>query len=184
MVRWDEAAPLHASSELYDLDGFRAGRNDIRPFEIDELGPISGLELLHLQCDLGTDTLSWARLGARVVGLARSCSSWCRESSPGCEPLRPQEDLRSSAGRGWRAGASEAHQEHRLVPTWSPPCRGHAWHPRLGDPPVEPDELCQAPRAARASLCVVERQVDHDPPRIGTGMIHRSHAGPMSGNPK
>ena len=69
LARWDEAAPPHADSALYDLDGFRAGRNDIRPFELDELGPVAGLELLHLQCHLGTDTLSWARHGARVSGL-------------------------------------------------------------------------------------------------------------------
>jgi 2-polyprenyl-3-methyl-5-hydroxy-6-metoxy-1,4-benzoquinol methylase len=30
---------------------------------------VTGLALLHLQCHIGTDTLSWARHGARVVGL-------------------------------------------------------------------------------------------------------------------
>jgi SAM-dependent methyltransferase len=69
LARWDEAAPLHAQSVLYDLNGFRAGRDDIRPFEHDELGPVADRELLHLQCHLGTDTLSWARHGARVSGL-------------------------------------------------------------------------------------------------------------------
>lgn len=69
LARWDEAAPLHAASPLYDLEGFRAGRQDIRPFELDELGDVTGLDLLHLQCHIGTDTLSWARHGARVVGL-------------------------------------------------------------------------------------------------------------------
>jgi SAM-dependent methyltransferase len=69
LARWDEAAPLHAASTLYDLNGFRAGRRDIRPFELDELGDVTGLDLVHLQCHIGTDTLSWARHGARVVGL-------------------------------------------------------------------------------------------------------------------
>src|SRR4051794_91701 len=68
-AHWDEAAPLHAASDLYDLDGFRAGRDDIRPFELDEIGAVDGRDLLHLQCHLGTDTLSWARHGARVAGL-------------------------------------------------------------------------------------------------------------------
>jgi 2-polyprenyl-3-methyl-5-hydroxy-6-metoxy-1,4-benzoquinol methylase len=72
---WDEAAPLHATSELYDLDGFRAGRDDMRAFELEELGPVAGLELLHLQCHIGSDTLSWARHGARVVGLDFSSAS-------------------------------------------------------------------------------------------------------------
>lgn len=72
---WDESAPLHAESELYDLAGFRRGRDDIRPFELDELGDVTGLDLVHLQCHLGTDTLSWARHGARVVGLDFSSRS-------------------------------------------------------------------------------------------------------------
>lgn len=68
-ARWDESVPHHVRSELYDLAGFRAGRDDIRPFELVEVGPVDGLDLLHLQCHIGTDTLSWARHGARVVGL-------------------------------------------------------------------------------------------------------------------
>jgi len=67
---WDERVASHAASEFYDLDSFRAGRDDLRPFELDELGvDPNGLDLVHLQCHLGTDTLSWARHGARVVGL-------------------------------------------------------------------------------------------------------------------
>jgi SAM-dependent methyltransferase len=86
-ARWDEAAPLHAESALYDLAGFRAGRDDIRPFEHDELGSVAGRDLLHLQCHLGTDTLSWARHGAHVRGLdfspnaieiARNLAADCR----------------------------------------------------------------------------------------------------------
>jgi hypothetical protein len=51
---------MHAASELYDLEGFRTGRDDI---ELIELENVAGLDLV------GTDTLSWARYGARVVGL-------------------------------------------------------------------------------------------------------------------
>jgi SAM-dependent methyltransferase len=69
LLRWDESVPLHEASDLYDLAGFREGRDDIRPFELAELGDVQGSDLLHLQCHLGTDTLSWARHGARVVGL-------------------------------------------------------------------------------------------------------------------
>jgi SAM-dependent methyltransferase len=69
LARWDEVVPQHIASELYDLAGFRAGRDDIRPFELDELGSVAHLDLVHLQCHLGTDTLSWARHGAHVVGL-------------------------------------------------------------------------------------------------------------------
>src|ERR1700677_4501018 len=74
-ARWDEAAPLHAASQLYDLTGSRAGRDDILPFELIELGSVVGLDLVHLQCHLGTDTLSWARHGAHVVGLDFSAAA-------------------------------------------------------------------------------------------------------------
>jgi 2-polyprenyl-3-methyl-5-hydroxy-6-metoxy-1,4-benzoquinol methylase len=67
---WNERVDSHAASEFYDLEAFRKGRDCLRPFEAEELGvDPRGLDLLHLQCHLGTDTLSWARRGARVVGL-------------------------------------------------------------------------------------------------------------------
>ncbi len=66
---WQEAASLHADSQLYDLEAVRAGADRMRPFEVTELGDVSGRHLVHLQCHIGTDTLSWARRGARVVGL-------------------------------------------------------------------------------------------------------------------
>jgi SAM-dependent methyltransferase len=66
---WDEMADLHVSTELYDLDGLVAGRDSLRPWEDPELGPVDGLDLVHLQCHIGTDTIGWARRGARVVGV-------------------------------------------------------------------------------------------------------------------
>lgn len=66
---WDERTPLHVASPLYDVAGFRAGRETLRPFELELLGDVSGLRLVHLQCHFGLDTLGWARHGASVVGL-------------------------------------------------------------------------------------------------------------------
>ena len=66
---WDERVPLHVGSDFYDVASFRAGRTSLLPFEIDEVGDVSGRTLLHLQCHFGLDTLSWARLGATVTGL-------------------------------------------------------------------------------------------------------------------
>ena len=68
-ANWDERVPIHAASRTYDLPAFLAGRDDLRPFERAELGDVAGKSLLHLQCHIGTDTLSWARAGARVTGL-------------------------------------------------------------------------------------------------------------------
>jgi SAM-dependent methyltransferase len=66
---WDERVPLHVASDFYDVEGFKAGANTLRPFELEEVGDVSGRSLVHLQCHFGLDTLSWARLGARVTGL-------------------------------------------------------------------------------------------------------------------
>lgn len=66
---WDLRTPVHLNSEFYDLDSFKRGRNSLRPLEQEELGDVSGRSLLHLQCHFGMDTLSWARLGARVTGI-------------------------------------------------------------------------------------------------------------------
>ncbi len=41
----------------------------LRAVEVEEVGDVTGRELLHLQCHFGLDTLSWARRGARVTGL-------------------------------------------------------------------------------------------------------------------
>jgi SAM-dependent methyltransferase len=68
---WDERVPIHVAGEFYGVEKFRAdsGRLDVRPFEVEELGSVAGRTLVHLQCHFGLDTLSWARLGARVTGL-------------------------------------------------------------------------------------------------------------------
>lgn len=66
---WDERVPIHLASDFYDVEGFRAGRSTLEPFEVAELGELSGRTLAHLQCHFGLDTLSCARLGARVTGL-------------------------------------------------------------------------------------------------------------------
>lgn len=65
---WDAWTRVHATGSFYDLEGFRAGGVRIRPYEIELVGDVRGMSLLHLQCHFGIDTLSWARLGARVTG--------------------------------------------------------------------------------------------------------------------
>lgn len=66
---WDERVPIHVDGAFYDVDGFRRGRMALQPFEIEDVGDVAGRDLVHLQCHFGLDTLSWARLGARVTGL-------------------------------------------------------------------------------------------------------------------
>jgi SAM-dependent methyltransferase len=71
LALWNRWAQVHEKSAFYDVEGFKAGGSSLWPLERDELGPYvhEGTSLLHLQCHFGLDTLSWARLGAEVVGL-------------------------------------------------------------------------------------------------------------------
>lgn len=65
---WDEWTGIHETSEFYDLQTFKQGGIRLREYEIQEVGSVTGKDLLHLQCHFGMDTVSWARLGAKVTG--------------------------------------------------------------------------------------------------------------------
>ncbi|HEV3233481.1 MAG TPA: class I SAM-dependent methyltransferase [Candidatus Dormibacteraeota bacterium] len=67
--RWNELARLHPGTAFYDLDRLRGGGSSLHRLEVDEVGPVEGRRLLHLQCHIGTETVSWARLGALVTGV-------------------------------------------------------------------------------------------------------------------
>jgi SAM-dependent methyltransferase len=66
---WNEAALVHARGEGYELAAFKAGKTKLHFLELEEVGEVAGKTLLHLQCHFGLDTLSWARLGAKVTGI-------------------------------------------------------------------------------------------------------------------
>ena len=66
---WDAAVAPHAASAFYDVEGFLDGRGTLAADLLEELGSVTGLELIHLQCHFGLDTLTLARLGARVTGV-------------------------------------------------------------------------------------------------------------------
>ena len=68
-ANWNERTPVHAASEMYDVEGFKAGRITLHDVERREMGDVSGKTLLHLQCHFGMDTMSWARLGAVPTGV-------------------------------------------------------------------------------------------------------------------
>jgi SAM-dependent methyltransferase len=66
---WDVRVPVHLASRFYDVEGFKAGRDPLRAFEVEEMGDVTGRSLVHLQCHFGQDTLGWARRGARATGV-------------------------------------------------------------------------------------------------------------------
>jgi SAM-dependent methyltransferase len=65
---WDARTKVHL--RIYrDVEVVRNGGISLGSPDLEEVGPVEGRSLLHLQCHFGLDTLSWARLGANAVGL-------------------------------------------------------------------------------------------------------------------
>jgi SAM-dependent methyltransferase len=72
MASWDERAPAHAASPDYHVADFSADPaflSKVVTFDLPLLGDISGARGVHLQCHIGTDTVSLARLGASMTGV-------------------------------------------------------------------------------------------------------------------
>ena len=71
-ANWTDRVAIHWDSDEYDAAGFiadPAALSDVVAFDREYLGDVSGKRLVHLQCHIGKDTLSWARLGAVVTGV-------------------------------------------------------------------------------------------------------------------
>lgn len=71
LANWNSRVAHHVAG--YDLDAFRDDPGHISAvvsFDLPRLGDITGLDVVHLQCHIGSDTLSLHRLGPRrVTGL-------------------------------------------------------------------------------------------------------------------
>lgn len=78
-ANWNDRADAHSEHGTgYLVERYIADRellSDVVRFDVERLGDIRGLRTVHLQCHIGTDTLSLARLGARVTGLDFSSSA-------------------------------------------------------------------------------------------------------------
>src|SRR5690242_3621565 len=66
---WNVATEVHNSHKADQAKFLREGGSTLFPDEIELLGNIAGKSLVHLQCNAGQDTLSLAKLGARVTGV-------------------------------------------------------------------------------------------------------------------
>ena len=69
---WEDRAPAHFTSPDYAAAELISDSNrlsDVVRFDMPRLGDLSGQRGLHLQCHIGTDTLSLHRLGATMTGL-------------------------------------------------------------------------------------------------------------------
>lgn len=70
---WDGLAATHYQN--YHIDKLIAGTPLINAIIREEVGDVRGKSLVHLLCHIGTDTLSWALLGAKVTGIDISTAS-------------------------------------------------------------------------------------------------------------
>jgi SAM-dependent methyltransferase len=71
-ANWDERAAAHARSPDYAVARFLEDPQFISQvvrFDLPLLGEVLGQRGVHLQCHIGTDTTSLARLGAHMTGL-------------------------------------------------------------------------------------------------------------------
>ncbi|WP_434587495.1 class I SAM-dependent methyltransferase [Streptomyces sp. A5-4] len=73
---WDARTPVHLASRFYGVDDRNADpARWFADYEWADLGALSGRDVLHLQCHLGTETMAFAARGARTVGLDLSGAS-------------------------------------------------------------------------------------------------------------
>jgi SAM-dependent methyltransferase len=71
-ANWDDRVPAHLGSADYSVQRFIDDPeflSDVVRFDLPLLGDVEGLRAVHLQCHIGTDTVSLARLGASMTGL-------------------------------------------------------------------------------------------------------------------
>ena len=66
---WNKRTAHHVVSDFYAMDDFKAGKSSLIDIELGLLGDVKGKQILHLQCHFGQDSLSLARMGAKVTGI-------------------------------------------------------------------------------------------------------------------
>lgn len=66
---WNQWTKDHLTSDFYNMQAFREGKDSLNSIELNLLGDVAGKRILHLQCHFGQDTLSLARRGASVIGV-------------------------------------------------------------------------------------------------------------------
>ncbi|HMG14003.1 MAG TPA: hypothetical protein VK590_01080, partial [Saprospiraceae bacterium] len=66
---WNAKVPIHVGSDFYEQKEFMAGKTSLKDIELHLLADIKDKEVLHLQCHFGQDSLSMARMGAKVTGI-------------------------------------------------------------------------------------------------------------------
>jgi len=74
-ANWDDRVPIHEGAYAIDALADPGHRSDVVREDLPALmpwlpnGSLAGLDVCHLQCHIGTDTVSLAREGARLTGV-------------------------------------------------------------------------------------------------------------------
>lgn len=66
---WNAKVAHHLKSDFYFVDEFLKGRTSLNSIELGILEDVKDLEILHLQCHFGQDSISLSRMGAKVTGI-------------------------------------------------------------------------------------------------------------------
>ena len=125
--QWTTRADIHVEdvTGAYAVERFLAGEDVLYPIEAGEVGDVSGLKLLHLQCHIGLDTLSLARRGADATGI---------DFSPNA--LRHAREFAAKAGLAARFVEGDVYRAPEIAGTgYDVPTPGDdlaPGHPRLG----------------------------------------------------
>ncbi|MBJ7340705.1 class I SAM-dependent methyltransferase [Mycolicibacterium sp.] len=69
LANWESRVPMHTGPDGYDLASFEdpGYLSPVVRYDLPRLGRLDGLDVVHLQCHIGTDTVSLHRLGAKSV---------------------------------------------------------------------------------------------------------------------
>src|SRR3982751_1433448 len=75
-LHWEDRVAIHLGPRGYDLDRLRTGQERLNRIEEEELPPLAGKRVLHLQCHFGRDSLILLQRGAaEIVGVDFSASA-------------------------------------------------------------------------------------------------------------
>lgn len=66
---WNNRVDAHLNSNFYFMEDFRKGKSSLNSIELNLLGEITNKSILHLQCHFGQDSISLARMGAKVTAV-------------------------------------------------------------------------------------------------------------------
>lgn len=113
-IAWNAATAAHNSHKLDQAAFLRAGGTTLFPEELELLGDLDGRALLHLQCNAGQDSLSLARLGARVTGVDISDEAIAFATALSADSGIPATFVRSDV-YDWLASAAARPERYDVV---------------------------------------------------------------------